>query len=152
MSQEEVSEGREEVPNSLRGERGIPSAAELYAHMDELGHALYSAWKSELAGRIMELELRGYINKDHIDVPHTVWRLPNEKIKGALADLTDDLEELGYKPVFHFENIDGDYGFALLYEIELPELYDEPTLCASDGDSIVADPDVTDPGTAQSTL
>ena len=103
-----------------KGLNKIPTVAEIKKNMSRLSNILYNAWSKELRLRLLDLEFSGVIQRDHVRVPSSVWRLPNNEIRKALSKLQQDLEKEGYEYVFRFDDVN-EVEWMMFYSIELPE-------------------------------
>jgi hypothetical protein len=105
----------------------IPSVSQIKGMMRTLSEILYTAWKSEIANRLLHLEFAGIITRDNIGVPSTVWRLPNAEVRYALCKLEQDLQNLGYDYDFKFDEVN-ELNWTMYYSIMLPDaVCDETT-------------------------
>ena len=102
----------------------IPSVADMRKIMRDLSESLYEAWKIEISDRMKHLEFEGYITRDHLQLPSTVWRLPNDEVRYALCKLEEDLARHGYDYEFRFDDVD-DVNWVMFYSIQLPERDEE---------------------------
>jgi len=102
----------------------IPSVADMRKMMRDLSESLYEAWKIEISDRMKHLEFEGYITRDHLQLPSTVWRLPNDEVRYALCKLEEDLARHGYDYEFRFDDVD-DVNWVMFYSIQLPERDEE---------------------------
>lgn len=122
----ETTETTEHVQEVQEEERDhFPSVLDVRKKMRMLSLQLYRSWRKELALRLLNLELEGYIAQDHVMVSSAVWRLPNDEIRYALNRLQQDLQDKGFKDYqFKFDRVD-ETSFVMLYKIDIPELEDE---------------------------
>lgn len=108
------------IKRDMSSQKELPTVLELSKLLKNLSNILYVAWRKELRERILNLELEGYISKDHINVPSSVWRLPNDNIRYALGKLKTELDNLGYDYEFKFDEVD-EVNWVMWYSLVLPE-------------------------------
>ncbi len=105
---------------SENASNSIPLAKDVQTLMKKLSGDLYRAWRQEVGERLRNLEFQGEITKHDLNVPDSVWRLPNTEVRKALSKLQTNLQDAGYSYEFRFQDVD-DANWILSYVIDLPE-------------------------------